>query len=66
MVKQEFKRVAVPKKVDKRLPQQGIENLEYQLINRKPITASPEELEYNNRAHSAKLRGIERVLKRND
>lgn len=66
MVKQEFRRVAVPKKVDKRLPEQGIENLEYQLINKKPIVASPEELEENNRAHSAKLRGIERVQKRID
>lgn len=30
------------------------------LINRKPVTASPEELELNNRSHSAKLRIIER------
>lgn len=60
IVKDIFKEVAVPKKVDKRLPQIGIENLEYQLVNRKPVLASSKELEMNNRAHSAKLRGIEK------
>ena len=60
MVKDIFKSVAVAKKVDKRLPQIGIEKLEYRLLNRKPVLASQEELEHNNRAHSAKLRGIER------
>ena len=61
MVKNAFKEVGVPKKVDKRLPETGIENLEYRLINRKPVTATENELTYNNRAHSAKLRGIERT-----
>ena len=60
MVKDIFKSVAVAKKVDKRLPQVGIEKLEYHLVNRKPVLASEKELENNNRAHSAKLRGIER------
>lgn len=60
IVKDMFKQMAVPKKVDKRLPQIGIENLEYHLVNRKPVLASQEELESNNRAHSAKLRVIER------
>ena len=60
MVKDIFKSVAVAKKVDKRIPQLGIEKLEYHLLNRKPVLASQEELERNNRAHSAKLRGIER------
>ena len=55
-----LKEVAVAKKVNKRLPQVGTENLEYQLVNRKPVLASSEELENNNRAHSAKLRGIEK------
>ena len=36
IVKDIFKEVAVAKKVNKRLPQIGVENLEYQLINRKP------------------------------
>lgn len=34
---------------------------EFRLVNRKPIVASNEELEANNRSHSAKLRIIERV-----
>lgn len=46
--------------MDKRLPSLGIENLEYQLVNRKPVLASKQELDTNYRAHSAKLRGIER------
>ncbi len=33
----------------------------YRLVSRKPILPSPEELAANNRAHSAKLRVIERV-----
>ncbi len=65
MVKNMFKELAIPKKVDKRLPQTGIENLEYRLINRKPVMATNEELDHNNRAHSAKLRGIERQENRN-
>ena len=39
---------------------QRLEAKEYRLVNNKPITASEEELENNNRAHSAKLRIIER------
>lgn len=35
--------------------------LEYRLVNRKPITPSQAELEVNHRAHSAKLRVIEKV-----
>lgn len=49
--------------VDKRIPlkAEDIEKPSYQLISRKPIYASKEELEENNRSHSAKLRVIERV-----
>ena len=36
LVKNVFKEKGVPKKVDKRLPVTGIENLEFRLINRKP------------------------------
>ena len=61
MVKNIFKEVAVPKKVDKRLPELRIEKLDYQLINRKPVMATEKELNDDNRAHSAKLRGIERM-----
>lgn len=60
IVKKTFAKAALPPKTDKRLPQMGIENLEYHLINRKPVQASEEELAENSRAHSAKLRGIER------
>ncbi len=60
LVKDVFKNVAVAKKVNKRLPQLGEEKLVYQLVNRKPVLASSIELENNNRAHSAKLRGIEK------
>ncbi len=60
IVKNAFKEVATPKKVDKRIPQQGIEKIEYRLLNRKPVVASAQELEHNPRSHSAKLRGVER------
>lgn len=63
IVKDMFKEVSVPKKVDKRilvLPQ-DIEELPFRLVNRKPIIASEEELNENNRSHSAKLRIIERI-----
>lgn len=60
MVKKAFANVALPPKTDKRLPQQGIEKPHYHLINRKPVLASDEELEQNNRAHCAKLRGIQK------
>ena len=60
IVKNAFKEVSTPKKVDKRIPQQGIEKIEYRLLNRKPVVASVQELEHNPRSHSAKLRGVER------
>lgn len=61
IVKQAFKEVALPKKINRRMPMAPMEKLEYELINRKPITASSQELEENLRAHSAKLRGIKRL-----
>lgn len=61
IVKETFRQVAVPKKADRRLPVQGIEKLEYQLLNRKPVTASEQELQENKRSHSAKLRGIRKL-----
>lgn len=60
MVKKTFAKAALPEKTNKRIPQSGMEKLEYHLINRKPVQASEKELEENTRAHSAKLRGIER------
>lgn len=35
----------------------------FELVNRKPILPSQEELDFNNRAHSAKLRVAKRVIK---
>lgn len=61
IVKRAFASVALPKKTDRRLPVAGDEKLKYRLINKKPVTASEEELEANLRAHSAKLRGVERI-----
>ncbi len=61
LVKQAFAQVALPKKVNRRMPIAQNETLKYRLINRKPIVASTLELEENQRAHSAKLRGIERL-----
>lgn len=61
LVKQAFANVALPKKVNRRMPMAPNETLNYRLINRKPIVASALELEENQRAHSAKLRGIERL-----
>lgn len=63
IVKDFFREVSTPKKVDKRIPMlpQDVEVLPFQLVNRKPIIACEEELNENNRSHSAKLRIIERV-----
>ncbi len=43
------------------IPVQQMEKASFQLINRKPILATQEELDENHRSHSAKLRVIERV-----
>ena len=61
IVKRMFRDVAVQKKADRRLPQLGIEKLEYELISKKPVTASKQELEENFRSHSAKLRGLKKL-----
>lgn len=63
IVKETFRSVSTPKKIDKRIPimPSDIEQVAFQLVNRKPITACDEELNMNNRSHSAKLRIIERV-----
>lgn len=61
IVKQAFAARALPKKVNRRIPIAGEEKLEYRLINKKPVLSSEAELEENNRAHSAKLRGVERI-----
>ncbi|MEG0330403.1 MAG: 16S rRNA (cytosine(1402)-N(4))-methyltransferase RsmH [Longicatena sp.] len=63
LVKEAFHNVSTPKQIDKRIPilPKDMEIAPFKLINRKPILAKEEELEENNRSHSAKLRIIERV-----
>lgn len=61
IVKQTFKN-AVDVKVPKGLPIKDNEiERKFKLVNNKPITASASELLSNNRAHSAKLRIIEKL-----
>lgn len=63
MVKEAFQKVASVPKVDKRIPMMpdAMPEAPYRLISKKPIMAKEEELEENNRSHSAKLRIIERI-----
>ena len=61
IVKDAFNQAGKPPKVNKRLPVLEQEQLCFKLVTRKPITAGEEELNENNRSHSAKLRIIEKV-----
>lgn len=62
LVKQLFKQMSTPPETPNNLPLLPEQmQAEYRLINRKPILASEEELEHNNRSRSAKLRIIERL-----
>lgn len=63
IVKDTFVSCSKPKQYDKRLPilPKDMEEAPYRLVNKKPITASEEELQENMRSHSAKLRCIERI-----
>ena len=63
IVKTLFNKLSTVEKIDKRIPvlPNEIESADYILLNKKPIIASSKELEENNRSHSAKLRGLERV-----
>lgn len=63
LVKQMFKQVSTPPETPNNLPLLP-EQMKpaYLLVNRKPILASNEELEHNNRSRSAKLRIIERQI----
>lgn len=67
MCKQAFKKWSTPLETPKGLPvvPEGHEP-PFQLINRKPISASPRELEENRRSRSAKLRIAEKVKDWND
>ncbi|MBR2067234.1 MAG: 16S rRNA (cytosine(1402)-N(4))-methyltransferase RsmH [Solobacterium sp.] len=63
IVKTQFKKYSTAPFVDPKLPLpvSQMEQASFQLVNKKPILASNEELEENNRAHSAKLRVLERI-----
>lgn len=63
MVKKTFKDYSTAPFVDPKLPLKALqmEQASFQLVTKKPVTATDEELEENHRAHSAKLRVIERV-----
>ncbi len=63
IVKETFQSASSAPKIDKRIPLRAdqIESAPYRCVNKKPILASQEELDENNRSHSAKLRVIERV-----
>lgn len=63
IVKDTFSSCSKPKQYDKRIPilPQDMEAAPYRLLNKKPITATEEELRENMRSYSAKLRCIERI-----
>lgn len=63
IVKQTFNSLCKVEVVDKRIPLRASElpKADYVLVNKKPVMASQNELEENNRSHSAKLRVIKRV-----
>jgi 16S rRNA (cytosine1402-N4)-methyltransferase len=60
IVKDLFNEYAKEKSSNRFLPPVSNPRLDYQLITKKPITASGQEIDSNYRAHSAKLRIIER------
>lgn len=63
LVKKTFKEYSSAPFAEPKLPLtvSQMEQASFQLVTRKPVTAGDEELEENNRAHSAKLRVIERI-----
>ena len=63
LVKNIFKDYSSAPFVEPKVPLKAeqMEQASFRLVNRKPVTASEEELRENNRSHSAKLRVIERI-----
>lgn len=61
IVKQIFNEKTKQISTPKNLVDLNQKEIEFVLVNKKPILASQEEIENNNRAHSAKLRGIRRI-----
>lgn len=60
IVKQIFNEVSKEEKVNKRVPLLNDKEMEYELINRKPVLPTEKENQENKRSHSAKLRVIRR------
>lgn len=63
IVKTTFKSYSTAPFVEPKLPLKAeqMEQASFQLVTKKPVTAGEEELNENHRAHSAKLRVIERI-----
>ncbi len=62
IVKKIFKEVSTPKQTPRGMPTlPGEDKVEYKEVNRKVIVASEEELKFNPRSESAKLRVIEKL-----
>ena len=62
IVKSLFKEVSEGPKWNRNMPiDLNEKELDYKLVQRKAIVATEEELDYNNRSHSAKLRVIEKI-----
>ena len=63
MVKNVFKELSTPPFVDPKLPikENEKEQPDFFLVTKKPIESNEEELSQNHRAHSAKLRVMERI-----
>ena len=64
IVKNTFKEYSSAPFVEPKLPltEQQMEQASFHLITKKPVIAGEEEIENNNRSHSAKLRVIERIM----
>ena len=62
IVKDFFKILSEPPKWNRNMPIPPVDyQANYRILTKKPIVSSPQELEQNRRAHSAKLRIIERI-----
>lgn len=63
IVKNTFREYSSAPFVDPRIPLKAeqMEQASFQLVNKKPILATQEELDENHRSHSAKLRVIQRI-----
>ena len=63
IVKKLFKEYSTAPFVEPRLPLKAaqMEQASFRLVTKKPVTAEEEELQHNNRSHSAKLRVIEKI-----